>query len=661
MANLESPERSPAQVSPSNDTRVRVLLVNAFEKIPGESFRDQRYTFLYQLLSAECDVLWLSSDFHHWSHRRRSIDSLPAADRGKVVLIRTPAYSNNVSLRRFFSYLTLSLRTVSHLRKLPWRPDVVLCMGPVEQMFLVSLYGRLRNVPVIIDVIDTWPDLYVQAFPLRLRWLGRVLLAPYFLLSRLTFSWASHVTAVSNTYLQWAMRRGRRADAEHFACFPLGCRNPGFDATAIMDARPPLRCLFAGQFGHSYDVELIVEAAELLAAAGRTDVEFVMCGDGSKLPELRRRTGNLRNVRLLGWLSPQELNQLAADCHLGLCCYRAGATQSVPTKIFDYLSMGLFVISSLPQEAAVLLHSHGAGASYRAGDVGSFLELLDTVAARVDLSPDARRRIRRSFEATFESQVIFRAMIRDCIVPVARSGRATSLQPSPPARLGNLRSAEATATGPGPDQTMNASDIQVRAACCEDVDTIVGVHLSAFPGFFLSRLGPGFLQQLYRTFVTDPDGICLVAESAAGTSRRIVGFVAGSSAPAALFRRALLRRGLQFAWSAAGALLLDPVGVGRRLLAATRYRGERPAAIPTASLLSSLGVAPNARTAGVGRALISGFCGAARSRHSSHVYLTTDQQDNDAVNRFYHSLDFTVHATTSRPDGRVMITYVKAI
>jgi ribosomal protein S18 acetylase RimI-like enzyme len=209
---------------------------------------------------------------------------------------------------------------------------------------------------------------------------------------------------------------------------------------------------------------------------------------------------------------------------------------------------------------------------------------------------------------------------------------------------------------------MDATGIQLRAACFDDVDTIVGVHLSAFPDFFLSRLGFRFLRQLYRVFVTDPDGICLIAEYGSATERgSIVGFVAGSSAPAALFRRALRSRGLLFAWSAAGALLRDPVTVARRLLAAISYRGEQPAMLPSAALLSSLAVAPGARLGGVGRALVNGFCGAARSRHSPCVYLTTDRNDNDAVNSFYRTLDFTVLTTTTRRDGRVMITYVKTL
>jgi glycosyltransferase involved in cell wall biosynthesis len=413
----------------SQSGRPRVLLINAFEKIPGEAFRDQRYTFLYQILRRHAEVKWLSSDFHHWSHQRRSPQTLPPEDRAHIELIRTLPYTRNVSVRRFISYLVLSLATLGHLRRLPWRPDVIVCMGPVEQMFLAALYGRLHGIPVIIDVIDTWPDLYLQAFPRSMRWLGRVLLAPYFLMSRLTFAWASQVTAVSETYLAWAMTRGRRKDTERFHCFHLGCRNPDFDVSAVPDRPPVLRCLFAGQFSHSYDVELIVAAAARLARAGRADIEFVLCGDGYKREALQQLTARLPNVRLLGWVTPEQLNALAVECQIGLCCYGPAATQSLPTKIFDYLSMGLFVVSSLPEEAARLLEAYHAGASYRAGDLDSFLKCLDKAAAGASLGRAARGQIRTAFEKHFESSVIFERMVREFILPIAQRPRPANALP----------------------------------------------------------------------------------------------------------------------------------------------------------------------------------------------------------------------------------------
>jgi len=210
---------------------------------------------------------------------------------------------------------------------------------------------------------------------------------------------------------------------------------------------------------------------------------------------------------------------------------------------------------------------------------------------------------------------------------------------------------------------LDSGAIQLRAAGPADVEAIVRVHLAAFPDFFLSRLGAGFLRQLYRTFVQDPDGICLVAHcAAAGETSRIVGFIAGSSAPAMLFRRALLHRGVAFAWAATFALLRHPLVVGRRLAAAVRYRGDPPAGqIGSGALLSSLGVAPEARQLGVGRQLVDAFCAVARDSKLKSVYLTTDNRDNEGANRFYRSLGFELSATTTRSDGRIMNTYVKSI
>ena len=40
---------------------------------------------------------------------------------------------------------------------------------------------------------------------------------------------------------------------------------------------------------------------------------------------------------------------------------------------------------------------------------------------------------------------------------------------------------------------------------------LVNCHISAFPGEFLSLLGPTFLRDFYRFYINTPDGIALVA------------------------------------------------------------------------------------------------------------------------------------------------------
>ena len=412
-----------SSVTHTDSRQPHVLLVNAFEKLPGENFRDQRYTFLYELLKQRVSVSWLSSDFHHWSHSRRFAQMLPPEDRSNITLIRTLAYRDNISIRRFVSYFALSVATLWNVLKLERRPDVIVCMGPVEQMFFLAAYGWARRVPVIIDVIDPWPDVYARAFPRPLRWLAKLLLAPYYLMSWLTFALCDRGSAVSETYLSWAMRRGRRRDRASFSLYYLGARNDEFDANAITEPGGTITCLFAGQFGFSYDIELILSAAKQLQESGETSVRFVLCGAGDKQPEISRAIEQLDNVELHGWLDSEALNAIGTSCQIGLCCYTAFATQSVPTKVFDYLSMGLHVVSSLSGEAEHLLNEHSIGSTYPAGDVKGFIECLRQVRRNVDLGPVGRRLIRRTFDEQFDSQVIYTRMVDQLVLPTAEQRR----------------------------------------------------------------------------------------------------------------------------------------------------------------------------------------------------------------------------------------------
>lgn len=190
-------------------------------------------------------------------------------------------------------------------------------------------------------------------------------------------------------------------------------------------------------------------------------------------------------------------------------------------------------------------------------------------------------------------------------------------------------------------------------ASADDVDGIVETHIQAFSGFFLTLLGPRFLALLYRGFIEDESGIMLVARDASG----IRGFVAGTTAPAAFFSR-LRRHWIAFLLASASAVMRAPIRVMRRLASAALYRGEEPPAIAGAALLSSIAVPPEAAGRGLGTALLQAFADAARSVGCRHVYLTTDRDENAAVNRLYESFGFALEASFVRPGNRWMNRYV---
>jgi ribosomal protein S18 acetylase RimI-like enzyme len=59
------------------------------------------------------------------------------------------------------------------------------------------------------------------------------------------------------------------------------------------------------------------------------------------------------------------------------------------------------------------------------------------------------------------------------------------------------------------------------------IDGLVECHISAFPGEFLTLLGPVFLKSFYKFYCTHPDAICIVAKDA--NTEFVAGLVAGGA------------------------------------------------------------------------------------------------------------------------------------
>jgi len=201
--------------------------------------------------------------------------------------------------------------------------------------------------------------------------------------------------------------------------------------------------------------------------------------------------------------------------------------------------------------------------------------------------------------------------------------------------------------------TTEAAKTKIRPLECEDVDTVVSVHLRAFPSFFLSFLGPRFLREFYGSFLVDPMGLGFVAVDGGG---RVLGVVVGPLNPAGYFKRLLKRRWWAFCLASISAVLRRPK-VLPRLFRAVVYRGEAPTG-PVRALLSSIAVDPQVQGGGVGRKLVERWVQEVRAAGGSGCFLTTDAEGNEAVNAFYRKLGWKLESSYSTKEGRRMNRYV---
>lgn len=198
---------------------------------------------------------------------------------------------------------------------------------------------------------------------------------------------------------------------------------------------------------------------------------------------------------------------------------------------------------------------------------------------------------------------------------------------------------------------MNCKIKPIQQGCIGDV---VKVHMAAFPNFFLTFLGPRFLKEFYASFTTDPEGIGFVALD--DQTGRVYGAVVGPFNPAGYFKRLLKRKWFTFCMASLTAVLKKP-SVISRLFRAVFYRGDAPKA-QGLSLLSSIAVSPDIQSKGLGRQLVHAFIEEVKRRNGKGVFLTTDADNNDKVNRFYQNLGFVLETSYTTPEGRKMNRYV---
>lgn len=195
----------------------------------------------------------------------------------------------------------------------------------------------------------------------------------------------------------------------------------------------------------------------------------------------------------------------------------------------------------------------------------------------------------------------------------------------------------------------------VRDAVKGDVESVVGVHVSSFPDFFLTELGPRFLRQFYAALIEHESGMLCVANVTDG----VVGFVGGATEQQGFYSDLLRRRKWRFGFAALPAIARRPSRASRVLRGRRRAQGHGET--PPGACLMTIGVQPSAQGSGAGRALVEAFERALISRKVTSYSLTTDTQDNARANRFYRELDMTLRREVVTPEGRRLNEYWKLI
>lgn len=192
---------------------------------------------------------------------------------------------------------------------------------------------------------------------------------------------------------------------------------------------------------------------------------------------------------------------------------------------------------------------------------------------------------------------------------------------------------------------------------------LVALHVAAFPGFFLTSLGPKFLSLLYSSYLSSPDCICLIARDIEKSGASPLGVAVAIKNPPEFYKGLLRSQGLKFLLRAIPSLLKNPSVVARKLASALFYKGDASDEVDTrnAVLLSTISVSPGAQGLGVGKKLLERVEIHALQSSAEFVYLMTDRDGNSAVNSFYLKNGYLLDAVLPKGGKRFMNRYIKKL
>lgn len=343
---------------------------------------NNRFSYLATLLSKECKVELIASNFNHGEKKKRDF----IADFSfKVTLLDEPGYSKNVCIRRFWSHYIWGRNVISYLKKRA-KPDVVYCAVPsLTAPSLVSDFCKKENIRFVIDVQDLWPEAFMMV--LNVPFLSRALFSPFTYLANKIYKSAGEVIAVSKTYAARVLDVNKTVAKTHTVF--LGTDLDAFDTFSKKNKKEldssEIKIAYCGTLGSSYDLTCVFEAMRKLEKKGESNIRFIVMGDGPRKKEFMDCALGLK-VDFLGRLPYDQMCGILSSCDICVNPIRSKAAQSIINKHADYAAAGIPVINTQEcKEYREMIESYNMGFNCKNEDADDMAEKIKELAENDEL------------------------------------------------------------------------------------------------------------------------------------------------------------------------------------------------------------------------------------------------------------------------------------
>ncbi len=283
------------------------------------------------------------------------------------------------SIRRLANYLSFMISScLSGL--LVKKPDVIYATSPQLFQGVTGYFlSRVHRAKFVFEIRDLWVDfaeLLGQFKNKKLLRLARKL-------ESFLYKKADHIVVVSYGYKQRLIDLGIKEDK--ITVIPNGVNPdslPSLTGTSSIRHQYGIQdkflVLYAGNIGAAQGLATIITAAEKLK--NDPTVAFMFIGEGVEKQKLMHQATslNLTNVLFIDSKKKDELLGYYEAADIGIVSLKKHPLFeiTIPSKVFDYMSMSTPILIGVDGEAKEIVEKHNAGFYFEPENADDFVRVL---------------------------------------------------------------------------------------------------------------------------------------------------------------------------------------------------------------------------------------------------------------------------------------------
>jgi len=394
---------------------MNIWLIQIGEPLPlDQNVRKMRTTILAdKLIERKHSVVWWASSFDHFTKKWKfqKDTELGIKEHLKIFALKGLGYKKNLSILRFLDHRIISNKFKRIAPTMP-KPDIIIASFPSHDLaYEAVIFAKRNNIPVLIDIRDQWPDIFLNYFQKMLRKLVKIGLTREYLIVKESLKKADGLIAMMPALLDWGLNYAGRQKTWKDKVFYLGDKrrvvsnNISNRVIKILDGlENKFVVLFLTSFNICTDCNILIDCAKRLAGS---DIYFLLVGEGGVFKEIEKKARTVPNIILTGWLDEAELAAVLERSKIGVCPLAEQFIDYFPNKIFTYFSAGLPVLTSLQGELKDVIETRRVGFYCPANDSDALLrnikKLYDDPALLKEMSSNARF----IFDTMFDADKIY--------------------------------------------------------------------------------------------------------------------------------------------------------------------------------------------------------------------------------------------------------------